>query len=159
MSSRAASKLLHRLFRISLIVKAADGAFEIAGGVLLGLIKPVTLSRLASLLTQRELSEDPKDFAATHLRMLVEHLGSDVRTFAVAYLLVHGIVKVVLALNLWRENPRVYPWALGFFGLFMAYELYRVSYTRSPALAGFFSLDLLLVALIQWEHGRKRRAA
>jgi len=149
---RPFSNLTHRLLRIGLILKAIDGALELVGGVLFLLVRPGALSHIFTALTQHELAEDPTDFTATHLRALVEHLTRDVKLFAVAYLLVHGIVKIALALSVLRGRAWAYPWALMFFLVFLIYEVYRLSYTHSSVLAGFLCLDVAIVGLLWREH-------
>ena len=145
------SNFPHRLFRVSLAFKTVDGVLEMAGGVLLSIFNRRALNRMLIVLTQHELTEDPKDFVATHLRSLAAHLTSNVKLFAIVYLLIHGVLKIALAVNLLRGREWVYPWAMVFFSLFMAYEAYQLSYTRSLALACFFFLDLTIVALLYWE--------
>jgi uncharacterized membrane protein len=157
MPNRNTSNFLRRLFRVSLALKAVDGVLETAGGILLAIFNRGTLNHMVIALTQHELTEDPKDFVANHLRSLVGHLTSDVKLFAVAYLLIHGLLKVALAINLLKGRTWVYPWAMGFFSLFMAYEAYRLSYAHSLAMACFFSLDLAIVALLYWEHRLETR--
>ena len=150
-------KFPRRLFRVSLALKAIDGILEMAGGILLSIFNRRALNRMVIVLTQHELTEDPKDFVATHLRSLVSHLTSDVKLFAVAYLLIHGVLKIALAVNLLRGREGVYPWALAFFSVFMVYEAYQLSYTPSLALACFFFLDTAIVALLYWEHRLETR--
>ena len=151
MQLRNTSNFPRRFFRVSLALKAVDGVLEIVGGVLLSIFNRGALNHIVIALTQHELTEDPKDFVANHLRSLVGHLTSDVKLFAVAYLLIHGVLKVALAVNLLRGRAWVYPWAMVFFSVFMAYEAYQMSYTHSLALACFFFLDLAIVALLCWE--------
>ena len=58
---------LDRVFEVGIILKGLDGLLEIAGGILLLVIRPGYLNHLATLLTQHELAEDPRDFVATHI--------------------------------------------------------------------------------------------
>ena len=155
MLSRDSVSFPHRLFRFSLGLKALDGILEIAGGILLSLVHRREINRLVIVLTQHELIEDPKDFVANHLRTFIVHLSSDIKLFAVAYLIVHGIIKVTLAVSLLKGRPWVYPSAMGFFGVFMVYEAYCLSQTHSLFMACFFLLDLAIVSLLHWEHGRR----
>jgi len=62
-----AANRLDRVFEVGILLKALDGLLEIAGGVLLLLIKPQYLNQLASTLTQHELSEDPHDFLSSYI--------------------------------------------------------------------------------------------
>ena len=53
---------LDTTFDIALILKGLDGLLELVGAVLLLVISPDTINRLAQRLLQHELSEDPNDF-------------------------------------------------------------------------------------------------
>jgi uncharacterized membrane protein len=50
-----ATSRLDKVFEVGIVLKGLDGLLEIAGGVLLLLIKPQYLNQLASTLTQHEL--------------------------------------------------------------------------------------------------------
>jgi uncharacterized membrane protein len=56
-----------RFFAIGIVVKGLDGLLELIGGILLLLVDPARIHHLVIRLTQPELSEDPRDFIATHL--------------------------------------------------------------------------------------------
>jgi len=55
-----------------------------------------TMRSLAYVLVRPELAEDPNDWLADHLLVWVFHLSTDSKVFAIAYLLVHGIIKLVI---------------------------------------------------------------
>ena len=51
------------------------------------------------------------------------HLSTDTRTFAIAYLLVHGIVKLVIVAAIWFSQLWAY-WLAGIvFSLFVIYQM------------------------------------
>ena len=58
---------LDRVFVVGIVAKGLNGLVEVVGGVLLLLVTPATLQRLAAAWTHGELSEDPHDLVATHL--------------------------------------------------------------------------------------------
>jgi uncharacterized membrane protein len=91
-----ATNRLDKIFEVGILLKGLDGLLEIAGGVLLLLIKPQYLNQLASTLTQHELSEDPHDFLSSHILHSTQNLAAGSLVFAALYLLSHGIVKIVL---------------------------------------------------------------
>jgi uncharacterized membrane protein len=96
--------LLDRTFEVSIIAKGLDGLLELVGGLLLLLVTPATINRIVTDLTQHELSEDPHDLIASHLLHLSNGLTGSAVQFAAAYLLLHGIVKVVLVVALLRNK-------------------------------------------------------
>jgi uncharacterized membrane protein len=85
-----------RVFEIGIIGKGINGAAEVVGGVLLLVLTPAKLQSLAVSWTREELSEDPRDFIATHLLHTADGLTGAGVLFGAVYLLAHGLVKVVL---------------------------------------------------------------
>ena len=55
---------LDRVFEVGIILKGLNGLAELVGGLLLLLATPESIRRLAVVLTQGELSEDPHDLIA-----------------------------------------------------------------------------------------------
>ncbi|MCG6986597.1 MAG: DUF2127 domain-containing protein [Gemmatimonadetes bacterium] len=142
----------HRLFRWAVILKGIDGLLEVGGGVLLFLLGPHGVSGVVAFLTQHELAEDPGDLVAGFLVRHTRHLGLATIHFAAVYLLVHGITKVGLVVGLLRERRGVFPVAIGFLGLFLAYQVYRMLVGPSPALAVLIVVDTMILALIWKEY-------
>lgn len=151
------SRLQRSLFRLLLLVKTLDGILEVIGGVLLWSVTPLTVSRLTVALTQHELAEDPRDFVANHLVAAARHLTNDVRLFAVVYLLVHGVIKTALMIAVLKGHKKVYPCAIGFLGLFICYQVYRVGYSGSGGLAVITAIDIVVVILIWREYRYRER--
>jgi uncharacterized membrane protein len=144
--------LLDRIFDISLILKGLDGLLELVGGVLLLLVSPAQLTNIVIWLTQHELSQDPKDFIATHLLAYAHTLSTSVTLFAAAYLLVHGIVKIVLVVALLKEQLWAYPWLIVFLVLFILYQIYRLILHVSVGLIALTLFDCFIVVLTVLEY-------
>ena len=142
---------LDRIFDTSLILKGLDGLLELVGGVLLLLVSPKQISSSSMLLTQHELSQDPKDFIATHLVAYAHTLTASVTLFA-AYLLVHGIVKIVLVAALLKEQLWAYPWLIGFLVLFILYQIYRLILHVSVGLIALTLFDCFIIFLTVLEY-------
>jgi hypothetical protein len=85
--------LLDREFDVSITLKGLDGVLELIGGVLLLFLTPHRLNAIVAFLTQHELSEDPKDFLATHLVSYAQSFSASASLFLAVYLLSHGIVQ------------------------------------------------------------------
>jgi uncharacterized membrane protein len=141
------SSFLDRIFEISISLKGLDGLLEVVGGVLLLLVSPAQLTSILMLLTQHELSQDPKDFIATHLLTYVHTLSASVILFAAAYLLAHGIVKIVLVVALLKEQLWAYPWTIGFLVIFILYQVYRLILHVSVWLIALTLFDCFVVLL------------
>lgn len=149
---------VHLFFEISVIAKAVDGVFEIAGGTALLFVGPAQIGRLVRALTQHELSEDPHDFIAGLLVHSVQHLSKATTIFAAVYLLSHGLIKVGLVAGLLRRLQWAYPTAIAAFGAFLGYQLYRYAHTGSAWLLALSFLDLCVIVLTWLEYRRLRRS-
>lgn len=148
--------LLDRVFAISLVLKGLDGALEVVGGILLLVVTPRQIGAIVRFLTQHELSEDPHDLVATSLLHLTEHLSVSASLFGAAYLLLHGVVKVVLVWAVLRDRLWAYPWMIGFLLVFIAYQGYQIAVAFSWGLVLLTAFDLFVVWLTWREYGARR---
>lgn len=150
---------IHVGFEIGLFLKGMDGLLEIIGGVFLTFLNPERLSRLANFLTQRELSEDPNDRVANTLLTLAHSFSISTQQFGVLYLLSHGGIKLLLVLLLWRKKRWAYPLTILSLILFIAYQVYRYTFTQSPVLILLTLLDAAMIVLTYLEYQRIRSAS
>jgi uncharacterized membrane protein len=148
---------LDRTFRISISLKGLDGLLEIIGGIVLLFVAPATLQHWARALTAHELAEDPHDFVATHLLHSASQLSRATTLFGAIYLLSHGIAKVVLVVALLRGQLWAYPWLIALLGVFIVYQLYRLSYGFSLGLTLLTAFDVFVVWLTVLEYRKQRR--
>ena len=146
------ANILHQIFALGIWVKGLDGLLEIVGGLLLLLSSGTSLNQIVISLTQHELVEDPHDLIATAARHAVAHLSAGTQIFASVYLIAHGLIKIVLVSALLRGKRWAYPVAIGFLSLFIAYQLYRLSYQYSLGLALLTLFDLVIVCLTWREY-------
>lgn len=148
---------LDRTFYISLILKALDSALEIIGGVVLLVISPATIGHITKLLTQHELSTDPKDFVATHILHAAHEFTNGGRWFAAFYLLSHGVVKIVIIVALFKQKLWAYPWMMVVLGLFIIYQIYRMTYKFGFGLLFLTLFDVFVIGLT-WLEYKKHKA-
>jgi uncharacterized membrane protein len=150
---------LDRVFVLGVVAKGLNGAVELVGGILLLLVTPATIQRLAASWTYGELSEDPHDLVATHLLHTADGLTGRAVLFGAVYLLVHGLVKVVLVVAVLRDKLWAYPWLVVVLLLFIAYQLYRIVLDPTAGLVGLTIFDVVIVALTwrEWREQRRRR--
>lgn len=144
---------IHRLFQVSVILKGLHALIECGSGVALYLVSNQTIVHLAQLLTQEELLEDPRDVVAVRLLDAAQHLSVGTQSFYAFYLLSHGLVKVVLVAGLLRERLWAYPASLVALAGFIAYQLYRYSYTHGVGLLVLTVFDIVLIVLV-WHEWR-----
>lgn len=142
---------IHRIFRISVVLKGAHALLETVGGVLLYLINTETVVALVNKATQEELIEDPNDLVATHLLILAQQFSVASKSFYAFYLFSHGLIKLGLVVGLLRNRLWAYPSSLVAMAIFIVYQLYRYSYTHSFGLLLLTAFDLLVMALIWHE--------
>jgi uncharacterized membrane protein len=116
---------------------------ECATGLALALVTTGSIADLMTRLTQDELVEDPHDFVATHLLRAAQDFSVTTKNFYVFYLVSHGIVKPFLVAGLLKNKVWAYPASLVVLGLFIAYQIYRYTYTQSIGLVVLTVFDLL----------------
>ncbi len=144
--------LRHRIFQIGIFLKGLDGILETIGGLLVLFVSPEAMSGLVSLLTRRELSEDPTDIIAHALMKAASQVSVNVQWFAFLYLFSHGVIKVFLAVSLLKRKLWSYPVAIGFFALFIIYQLYRYMLDYSIGWMALTALDFFIIALTWLEY-------
>jgi len=141
---------LDRVFEVGIILKGLNGLAELVGGVLLLLATPGSIRRLAVVLTQGELSEDPHDIIARYSLHTASGLTGSALRFGAVYLLLHGAVKVVLVIALLLNKLWAYPC--------IGYQLYRIALQPSAGLVLLTVFDAVIVALTWREYRRQRRS-
>lgn len=129
---------------------------ELGGAGALLFIGPATLNRWAVVLTQHELAEEPVDFIASYALHASQHISAHGVFFAVAYLAIHGLPKVILAIALLRNKLWAYPLSLLVLGVFIIYQIYALVYSHSVGLMLLTLFDFFVVWLV-WQEYRKQR--
>lgn len=145
------------LFRVSVGFKGLDGLLELIGGATLLTVSPAFILRTVRLLTQDEIAEDPRDLVANALRRIAAHLSFASEHFIALYLLIHGMVKMGLVWALLARVLIAYPLSIAIFAGFIAYQIYRYTFTHSLGLLVLTALDFLVIALIYLEYRALRR--
>jgi len=109
--------------------------------------------------TREKLTEDPRDFVATHLIAAAQNLTAATQSFCAFYLVSHGLIKIVLVAGLFREKFIAYPLSLIALGAFVVYQLYRYGYTHSFGLILLTLFDLVAIVLVwqEWRILRRNR--
>jgi uncharacterized membrane protein len=139
-------------FDISVVLKGVDGVLEILSGLFLLVVPLQDIRAFLIWVTGKELSEDRNDFFATHLVHLANTLSVRSLELTVAYLLVHGLVKVFLVVMLLRRRLWAYPTAIAVFSAFGVYQIYQFTYSHSLLLLALTVLDVVVIVLTSWEY-------
>ena len=150
-------KRIHQIFVVSVLFKGAHALIEIAGGIALYLVSTETIVRAINNWSYDELIEDKNDWIATHLLHFAQNFSVAQHDFYAFYLLSHGIVKSLLVIGLLRERLWAYPASFAVFGAFIAYQLYRYSFTHDWGLILLSIFDAFVIYLAVHEYGLLRK--
>ena len=150
-------KRIHQVFVVSVLFKGAHALIEIVSGLALYLISTETIVRTINRWGYDELVEDRNDWIANHLLEFSKHFSVAEHHFYAFYLLSHGLVKSVLVWGLLREKLWAYPASFVVFCLFIAYQLYRYSFTHEVALILLSIFDLFVIYLAVHEYRLLRK--
>ena len=138
--ARVQQKRIHQIFVVSVAAKGLHALIEIAGGLALYLLGAETIADWIR----------PHEWVARHFNASEQH-------FYAFYLLSHGLLKGVIVAGQLREKLWAYPASFAVFGLFIAYQLYRYSYTHDIALIALSIFDLFVIALAVHEYRLLRK--
>ena len=128
-------KRIHQLFVASVLAKGAHALVEVAGGLTLYLLGADAIAQWIR----------PHEWVARHFAPSEQH-------FYAFYLLSHGLIKGALVIGLLKEKLWAYPASVAVFGLFIAYQLYRYSWTHDFTLILLSIFDLFVIALAVHEY-------
>lgn len=152
-----AKTTLDKVFEVSILIKAAHGLLEIISGLALLFIKPEHVTHLATWLTRAELAEDPHDLIAGFIMHSVQGINHGVLLFAAAYLLSHGVIKVVLVWEILHDRLWAYPGLIIVTAGFVIYQVYELGRHPNIWLVGLTIFDLIIIYLTAREYALRRR--
>lgn len=139
-------------FRIGMWWRIMYGFLRfVLGFVLLRLVGTPLLEIFYKVMS-RELIEDPNDFFVHTATPFFQHSSFTVTYFLVIYLIFWGIIDILLSINLLKHKTWAFPVSIFLIGVFVFYEIYRLSHTHSFILAYIIIIDLILIWLIRKEY-------
>ncbi|HET6924722.1 MAG TPA: DUF2127 domain-containing protein [Candidatus Saccharimonadales bacterium] len=144
---------LDRAFEISLLLKGLDGLLETLSGIAFLFIKPAWVVDLAHAI----VGYHPTGFIGEHILTSAQHFGHGTAIFASLYLLSHGLVKLVLVVEILREHLWAYIGLIVVTGGFIIYQLYHIFF-KHPSIS-FIALtifDVIVVYLTVREYGHQK---
>ena len=148
---------IHRIFVVSVVAKGLHALIEIVGGLALYLTSTATIIAWINRLSQGELTQDPHDWIARHAIKFGETFSVQQHDFYAFYLLSHGVIKGALVIGLLKEKLWAYPASFAVFSAFIAYQLYRYSWTHDFGLILLSIFDLFVIALAVHEYRLLRK--
>lgn len=150
-------KRIHQLFVVSVLAKGLHALFEIIAGVALYLVSTDTIVGSISRWSNRQIALEKHDWIASHLLRFAEGFSVEKHHFYAFYLLSHGLIKGVLVTGLLKEKIWAYPASFVIFSLFIAYQLYRYTFTSDFTLILLSLFDLFVIALAVHEYRLLRK--
>ncbi|MDB5170537.1 MAG: hypothetical protein JWO35_231 [Candidatus Saccharibacteria bacterium] len=150
------TSLLDKIFEGGIIIKGATGVLEFLGGLLLLFVDPSSIHKFLAFITQREILEDPHDKLANALLHSAQHLNTGSKTFAIAYLWLHALVKLIAVFGILKNKLWAYPFALITLGLLMIYQVYSIIVQASIGMILLTVFDVFILWLIWREYGKAR---
>lgn len=145
--------LFDKTYEIGIAIKGIDGILELIGGILVLALSPHAITGITKYLTEDALAENPHNFIAPHILHAGEKLASGHNLFAAAFLLTHGLVKVVLVTCLLLNKLWAYPWAIGVLIVFLIVQVYQLVVGPTLGMAFLTVLDIIIIGLIYREWG------
>ena len=146
------STILDKIFEASVLIKGVEGVAETIAGFVVLFLGTSFLGTFAYRITEQELLGDPDDRIANYILHTGEHLASGGTTFLVAYLLVHGVIKLVAVVSLLRNQLWGYIFSMITLGIFMLYQIYEVAVSHSVFMILLTLFDIFLMWLIYREY-------
>ena len=147
------ARLLHPLFKASLIVKGALAASEGLAGLGLLVTNNARILAFVDWLTRAEIVQDPQDKMALAARHLTEGLSIQSQHFYALYLCAHGGLKLVMVLLLSRGVRWAYPAAMALLAGFVLYQMEHWMQTRAAPLLILSAFDTMMIGLV-WREWR-----
>lgn len=145
------SPALRFAFIGAVIVKGIDGAVESAAGAIVALAGTQSLYEFVIRVTAPELELHPQSQAVHLIRHGAQGLAHASSSFIAIWLLAHGILKLVLAIELLRGHRWIFPVAVGVLAGFVGYMAYRLTGHWSSWLLAFALFDVLTIGLVLHE--------
>jgi uncharacterized membrane protein len=146
--------VLHCIFIWSLWFKCLSALLEIALGFFA--LQGDKMFTWLQYLARYQLIVDPDNLFAPYMLKWIHGITNHTALFLALYLLSHGIVKLFLVIGLLRKKLNIYPVAIGVFMIFIAYQIYRYTFTHSIFLT---ILDIFLIWLTWHEYCYYKKCA
>jgi uncharacterized membrane protein len=150
-------KRIHQIFVASVLFKGAHALVEIVGGVALYMISTDKIVAVINRFSRDQLVDDPHDWVGTQLLDFARTFSVAQHNFYAFYLLSHGLIKSVLVIGLLREKLWAYPASFAVFSAFIAYQLYRYSFTHDIGLILLSIFDAFVIYLAWHEYRLLKR--
>ncbi len=148
--------IAHLAYVVTIAVKGIDGGIETLLGLIIWLSGPSRWYAFLLHISAPELLEEPGNHRFIELvRSGANNLLHSSISFIVAYLLIHGLLKLALALVLLRGGGRwIFPVATAILAGFIGFMSWHLAEHWSNWVLAFalFDLTTLLLVLNEWRN-------
>lgn len=142
------------VFEIGLVLKGINGAIEMLAALLIALVPPHFVVRIAEIATQGEIANDGDDPIALYIRDAAHTFAIRGHLLLTAYLFLHGIVKLLLVWGIFAKKRAAYPLFMLALALFGSYEVYRGLVRHETILLALALFDITLFVITAHEYRR-----
>ncbi len=146
------SRILHDAFEIGIAAKALFALAETLTGIGLWLLNADWVRSIASWLTASELNEDPTDWLSLKIMAAAGRFSVETQHFWTAYLLGHGLLKLVAVAALYAGVRWAYPLSVAVLAGFIVWQMQKWAATHSLLMLGLSLFDLVMILLIWHEY-------
>ena len=153
-TARTPGTLFHRLYLAVIAIKGFDGVIETIAGLVLAFAGSNRLYDLVLRATAHHLEGHPDSVWVEVVRYWFYNLTQKSTFFIVFYLLVHGILKSAIVINLLLAGRWIFPIAAAVLAGFVAYMGYHLTLRWSWWLLAFALFDMMTLALVlnEWRN-------
>ncbi|MDR0300379.1 MAG: DUF2127 domain-containing protein [Streptococcaceae bacterium] len=162
---KSEGELIEGAFDFVLFCKTAFALVEVLSGFSLFFVSPTWVKQIIAHLTDSTLDKNPASPLANFLVSLGQHFTVSTGILVAVYLLVHGLIKLITLVLLWKKVLWAYPLSILVFIGFIVYQMYEFAMRQSIFMIAVSLFDILLVALtwLEWrrmsgklKHANKR---
>jgi len=148
-------KVVDTTFNIILVGKSLFALFETLAGLALFFVKPEQINAAISWITAGHVHEQLINHTMQHF---AHGSVASVQLMAAAYLFIHGAVKLITLVLLWKRILWAYPLSILVFVGFIIYQSYELIAKHSMVMIVVIIIDLLMIGLT-WLEYRNMKAS
>lgn len=149
---------MHGFFEAGIYIKFLNSIWELTSGLLILFSSKATLNKIFNFLSNKELLEDPHDFLFNYLSGFLQNLTHGIQIFIAAYILIHGLLNLFLAIELMRDKIWAYAATIFVMSILILYQIHRIIIHHSLILTIITVFDALFIMLTWHEYNRKKSA-
>jgi uncharacterized membrane protein len=148
--------VLHQVFEFGILIKGINGVWETISGFFILFLSKATLNNIFNFLASKEMLEDPNDFFVGFSTRFLQNLSHDTQVFIAVYILLHGLLNLFLAIQLYRDKIWAYMVTITVMIIFIFYQIHRIILYHSSVLIVITIFDILFIILTWHEYKRKK---